>query len=58
MFDKPETLAPVSALLRKGPNTVLKVEKKEVKQKPKPPFITSSMQQDAYNKLGFSSQKP
>lgn len=57
MFDKPETLAPVSALLRKGPNTVLKVEKKEVKQKPKPPFITSSMQQDAYNKLGFSSQK-
>ena len=57
VFDKPETLAPVSALLRKGPNTVLKVEKKEVKQKPKPPFITSSMQQDAYNKLGFSSQK-
>ena len=57
IFDKPEKLAPVSDLLRKGPNTVLKVEKKEVKQKPKPPFITSSMQQDAYNKLGFSSQK-
>ena len=57
VFDKPEKLAPVSDLLRKGPNTVIKVEKKEVKQKPKPPFITSSMQQDAYNKLGFSSQK-
>lgn len=57
VFDKPEKLAPLSDILRKGPNTVIKVEKKEVKQKPKPPFITSSMQQDAYNKLGFASQK-
>ena len=57
VFDKPEKLAPLSDLLRKGPNKVVKVEKKEVKQKPKPPFITSTLQQDAYNKLGFSSQK-
>lgn len=57
VFDKPETLAPVSTLLRQGPVRVAKIEKKEVKQKPKPPFITSSMQQDAYNKLGFPSQK-
>ena len=57
VFDKPETLAPVNALLRQGPVTVEKIEKKAVKQKPKPPFITSSMQQDAYNKLGFASQK-
>ncbi len=57
VFDAPEKLAPVSDLLRSGPNTVVKVEKKEVKQHPKPPFITSTLQQDAYNKLGFSSQK-
>ena len=57
VFDTPEKLAPVSDLLRTGPNTVIKVEKKEVKQHPKPPFITSTLQQDAYNKLGFSSQK-
>lgn len=57
VFDKPEKLAAVNELLRKGPNTVTKVEKKEVKQKPKPPFITSTLQQDAYNKLGFQSQK-
>ncbi len=57
VFDKPEKLAPVSDLLRQGPNKVVKVEKKEVKQKPKPPFITSTLQQDAANKLGFSSQK-
>ena len=57
VFDAPEKLARVSDLLRQGPNIVLKVEKKEVKQHPKPPFITSTLQQDAYNKLGFSSQK-
>ncbi len=57
VFDTPESLAPVSGLLRQGPNKVAKIEKKEVKQHPKPPFITSTLQQDAYNKLGFSSQK-
>lgn len=57
IFDKPETLAPVTTMLRHGPCTIAKIEKKAVKQKPKPPFITSSMQQDAYNKLGFASQK-
>lgn len=57
VFKDNESLAPVNALLRQGPVTVEKIEKKEVKQKPRPPFITSSLQQDAYNKLGFSSQK-
>ncbi|MGB2578536.1 DNA topoisomerase-1 [Elusimicrobium simillimum] len=57
VFKKAEDLAPVNSLLRKGPLTVTKIEKKEVKQRAKPPFITSSLQQDAYNKLGFSSQK-
>jgi DNA topoisomerase-1 len=57
IFKNNESLAPVNALLRDGPIIVEKIEKKEVKQKPRPPFITSSMQQDAYNKIGFSSQK-
>lgn len=57
VFDTNESLAVVNAALRKGPITVEKVEKKEVKQHPKPPFITSTLQQDAYNKLGFSPQK-
>ncbi len=57
VFDTNESLAPVNALFRQGPLVVEKVEKKEVKQKARPPFITSSMQQDAYNKIGFSSQK-
>ncbi|MBQ4493093.1 MAG: type I DNA topoisomerase [Elusimicrobiaceae bacterium] len=57
IFDSNESLAALNGVLRQGPLKVEKIEKKEVKQKPKPPFITSSMQQDAYNKLGFSSQK-
>jgi DNA topoisomerase-1 len=57
VFKDNESLAPVNAALRGGPLKVEKIERKEVKQKPRPPFITSSMQQDAYNKLGFSSQK-
>ncbi len=57
VFKDNASLAPVNEILRQGPLTVEKVEKKEVKQKPRPPFITSSMQQDAYNKIGFSSQK-
>ncbi|WP_428898517.1 DNA topoisomerase-1 [Parelusimicrobium proximum] len=57
VFRTEADLAAVNEQLRKGKLKVGKVEKKEVKQKAKPPFITSSMQQDAYNKLGFSSQK-
>lgn len=33
------------------------VEKKEVKRHPSPPFITSSLQQEASRKLGFSSKQ-
>lgn len=35
---------------------VSSVKSKEVRRKPKPPFTTSSLQQEAYNKLGFSSK--
>lgn len=57
VFNTQQSLDPVNAVLKNGPILVEKAEKKEVKQKPRPPFITSSMQQDAYNKLGFNSQK-
>ncbi len=33
---------------------VIKVEDKKRAKKPLPPFMTSTLQQDAYNKLGFS----
>lgn len=35
--------------------SVAEVEQKEQKRQPKPPLTTSSLQQEAFNKLGFSS---
>ncbi|MDR2794619.1 MAG: type I DNA topoisomerase [Holosporaceae bacterium] len=36
---------------------VTSVEKKVVKRNPAPPFITSTLQQEAFRKLGFSAKK-
>lgn len=36
---------------------IIKVEKKEVKRRPSPPFITSTLQQDAANKLGYTTKR-
>ncbi len=41
----------------KGELTVAKVEKKERKRNPAPPFITSTLQQEAARKLGFTTQR-
>lgn len=41
----------------KGKLLVSKVVKKERKRKPSPPFITSTLQQEAARKLGFSAQR-
>ena len=56
-FKKLEDTAEAATLLKQSKITVTKVDSKTVKQKPKPPFITSTLQQDAYNKLGFSSDR-
>ena len=40
-----------------GEAAVSQIEKKEVNKNPLPPFITSTMQQDAAKRLGFSSKK-
>lgn len=36
---------------------VSSVEKKTVSKKPKPPFITSSLQQDSYARFGFTAER-
>lgn len=36
---------------------VEKIVRKEVKRNPSPPFITSTLQQEAFRKLGFSAKK-
>jgi DNA topoisomerase I len=40
-----------------GKLKVIKVEKKQRKRNPAPPFITSTLQQEAGRKLGFSGQR-
>ncbi|ETO91531.1 MAG: DNA topoisomerase I [Candidatus Xenolissoclinum pacificiensis L6] len=43
--------------LKKHIYSVSAINKKELKRSPPPPFITSTLQQDAYNKLGFTVKK-
>lgn len=40
-----------------GQFTVISVEKKQRKRNPAPPFITSTLQQEAVRKLGFTAQR-
>lgn len=41
----------------KGTLAVTNIEKKQRKRKPSPPFITSTLQQEAARKLGFTARK-
>jgi len=43
--------------IRQGEFTVVKAEEKESPRRPLPPFRTSTLQQEAYNRLGFSARK-
>ena len=52
-----ESADTVLAELRQGRFIVDSVEEKETPRKPYPPFTTSSMQQDAGNKLNFGTRK-
>jgi DNA topoisomerase I len=56
----PKTEAEASAIaeeLRGGAAQVAKVERKERKRRPQPPFITSKLQQDAARKLRFTAKR-
>jgi len=57
VFKKMEDTVEAATLLRNAVLTVSRIESKAVRQRPKPPFITSTLQQDAYNKLGFGSDR-
>ena len=57
-LEKEKTVkAVMSELSEKKPFTVTKVTKKERKRNPAAPFTTSSLQQDAGNKLNFNAKK-
>ncbi|MEL7285287.1 MAG: type I DNA topoisomerase, partial [Pseudomonadota bacterium] len=58
-FDLPDATAAQTALdaVKLGGYSVASVEAKPVKRNPPPPFITSTLQQDASRKLGFSAKR-
>ena len=47
----------ISRDLEKQKFIVSKIEKKEVRRQPKPPFTTSTLQQEAANQLGYSAKQ-
>ncbi len=52
-----QTAEKVLSLMKAGPFTVQNVERKEKKRNPVPPFITSTLQQEASRHHGFSSSR-
>ncbi|MEC7289421.1 MAG: type I DNA topoisomerase [Pseudomonadota bacterium] len=58
-FDLPDAAAAQAALdqVKIGGYSVKSVEAKPVKRNPPPPFITSTLQQDASRRLGFSAKR-
>ncbi|TSC56638.1 MAG: DNA topoisomerase I [Parcubacteria group bacterium Gr01-1014_18] len=47
----------ILAEVKNKPHSILKIEKKETKKHPLPPFTTSTLQQEASKKMGFSSKQ-
>jgi len=47
----------LSAQLRQEKFSIANIVEKEIRRNPSPPFITSSLQQEAFNKLGFNTSK-
>jgi DNA topoisomerase-1 len=47
----------IAGELRKCEYKILKIEKKEIRKSPLPPFITSTLQQEAYKRLRFSAKQ-
>lgn len=57
---EPKTLKDAEEILSKGKRenwTVVKVDESNAKRSPKPPFITSTLQQTASTRLGFSPSR-
>ena len=56
-INKSEEIYKIFELTKTNDFIITKIEKKEKKEKAKAPFITSSLQQEAHNKLGMNSKR-
>ncbi|MSO36144.1 MAG: type I DNA topoisomerase, partial [Acidobacteria bacterium] len=57
LLDETDARGLRETLMRKLPWSVTSVEEKPYSQRPAPPFTTSTLQQEANRKLGFSSER-
>ncbi|MDF2550297.1 MAG: topA [Chlamydiales bacterium] len=57
LISNEETAKALTAELKAGPHKISRVDKKEKKRHPVPPFITSTLQQEASRHFGFSSSR-
>ena len=57
LLDETDAQGLRETLMRKLPWSVTSVEEKPYTQRPSPPFTTSTLQQEANRKLGFSSER-
>lgn len=57
IINNKETADKVLKAMENGPYTVLSVEKKEKRRNPVPPFITSTLQQEASRHHGFNASR-
>lgn len=56
-LDNQDGVTPIVEDLKKAEYSVLKVVKKKVTRQPSPPFITSTLQQEAWRKLHFTAER-
>ncbi len=57
VFDSKKSIGVIEKAAAGGDCTVVKVERKEVRRRPTPPFITSTLQQAGSQKLGFAAER-
>ena len=57
VLDKEDVVRPILTDLEQAEFTITKVKRGERRRKPSPPFITSTLQQDASRRLSFTAKK-
>ncbi|PCI35140.1 MAG: DNA topoisomerase I [Elusimicrobia bacterium] len=57
VFDTKKSIGAIEKAMKEGSFKVVSVDRKEVRRRPTPPFITSTLQQAGSQKLGFAAER-